>query len=236
MTCSTSRSCNALQGTTRANPSLSDSFRPSFTLHLNLFSVSRMAWVRWLKSGSSLPLKRCFALCVPTNQTTGHGIPHDMNSTCKPTSTWEAKNKLLPQRDAIGDNCTNRTFQLHPPNVRNNVFISFSGVTGTVSTYTFPIFVRFSTCETFLVFAFALSLSLGGLTFHLLALSRAFSFALAFRRLWLVLPFSWPDFFPSPVPFSFHDLDPLPDAFDVLDFAPAHAGDLTFFCNITCST
>ena len=26
-----------------------------------------------------------------------------------------------------------------------------------------------------------------------------------------------------------HELDPLPDAFDVLDFAPAPAGDLTLF-------
>ena len=42
--------------------------------NLNLFSVSRKGWVRQLRSGSSPPVKLCLALCVPTNQTTGHGI------------------------------------------------------------------------------------------------------------------------------------------------------------------
>ena len=60
-------------------------------------------------------------------------------------------------------------------------------MTGIVPTYIFPIFVGFSTCETFLVFSFVLHISLGGLTFRLLALSRALSFALALRRLWLGL-------------------------------------------------
>ena len=88
------------------------------------------------------------------------------------------------------------------------------------STYTCSIFVGFSTFETFLVCTFALSF--GGLTFHLLALSRALSFVGS-------CPFPWPDFFPVPVLFPFHDSDPLPDSFDVLDFAPAPAGDLTSF-------
>ena len=173
-----------------ANTSLSDSFWPSFTLHLNKFSESRMSWVRRLRPGSSLPLKRCLALCVPTNWTTSHGILGvDLNSGCKPTSTWEAKNKLLLQRDAPGDNCTNRRSQLQPQGARSSVCILRVSMTGTVSTCTFPIFAGFSTCETFLALAFARSLSMGRLTFHLLALSRALSFVLALRRLWLGLAF-----------------------------------------------
>ena len=94
-------------------------------------------------------------------------------------------NKLLPQRDAIGDICTNKTFPLQPPNARNNVWLA--GMNGIVSTYTFPSLLDSPPVKPFLVFAFALSISLGGLTFRLLALSRALSFALALRRLWLGL-------------------------------------------------
>ena len=105
------------------------------------------------------------------------------------TRCLEAKNKLFLKRDAIGDNCSNRTFQLQQPNARNDVCTSHVCMTGIVSAYTCPFFVGFSTCEAFLVFAFAVSLSLGGLTFRSLALSRALSFVLALRRLCLGLAF-----------------------------------------------
>ena len=161
MTCSTSGSCNVLSRTIGlfimfANSSLSDSFWPRITLHLNSFSVSRLTWVRRRRSGSSLPLKRCLALCVRSTQTKDQVHRElDVNSDCTPTSTWEAKNKLLLQRDAVGDICTNRTFQLQPEGTRNNVCIS--RVCMPISTCTCPIFAGFSTCETFLAFAFALS-------------------------------------------------------------------------------
>ena len=186
MTSSTSGSCRVLQGRIRlfimfAKPHrLSDSFRPSFTSNLNLFSVSRKGCARQLRSGSSLPLKRCLALCVPTNQTTATVYTWlDVNSACTPTSTLEAKHKLLLQLDAIGDNFTNRTFQLQPQSARNSVCISHVCMAGTVSTCSCPISAGFSTYETFLAFAFALSISLGKLTFLLLALSRALPFVLA---------------------------------------------------------
>ena len=105
------------------------------------------------------------------------------------TRCLEAKNKLFLKRDAIGDNCSNKTFQLQQPNARNDVCTSHVCMTGIVSAYTCPFFVGFSTCEAFLVFAFAVSLSLGGLTFRSLALSRALSFVLALRRLCLGLAF-----------------------------------------------
>ena len=103
----------------------------------------------------------------------------DVNSACTPTSTWEAQNNLLLQRDAIGDNCTNRTIQLQPQSARNSVCIPRACMTRTVST--------FSILGWILAFAFALSLFLGRLTFRLLALSRALSFVLALPRLWLGL-------------------------------------------------
>ena len=166
--------CNVLQGTkglfiTLANPSLSDSFWPRIAVHLNSFSVSRLAWVRRLRSGSSLPLKRCLALCVRTNQTKDQVHRElDVNSDCTTISTWEAQNKLALQRDAVGDICTNRTFQLQPEGTRNNVCIS--RVCMTVSTCTFPIFAGFSTCETFLAFVFVLSRLLWRLTLRMLVL------------------------------------------------------------------
>ena len=98
-------------------------------------------------------------------------------------------------------------------------------MTRTVSTCTFPLFAGFSTCETFLAFALALSLSKERLTFRLFALSRALSFVLALPHLWLGVACLMARL----LPFPFRCLDPLPDAFDVLDFAPAHAGDLTLF-------
>ena len=66
-------------------------------------------------------------------------------------------------------------------------------------------------------FCLCFFLFLGRLTFRLLALSRALSSVLALPRLWLGVAFllAW--------------LLSFAGAFDVLDFAPAPAGDLTFF-------
>ena len=183
-----------------------------------------MAWVGWLSSGNSLPLKRCLALCVPTNQKANVHTGLGVNSACTPTATWEAKIKVLLQLDASGRNCTNRTFQLQPHNARNSVCISRACMTGIVSGCTLPTFAGPSTCETFFAFAFALAPSWEGSIFRVLALSRAISFAFPFRRLWLALaiPLGW--LVPLPVLFPFHGFAPLPGAFDVLDFAPAPSG------------
>ena len=148
-----------------------------------------------------------------------------MNSDCTPTWTWEAQSNLPLQRDAVGDICTNRTFQLQPQGARNNLCFSRVCMTGTVSTYTFPIFARFSTRETFLAFALSLPLGRFGVLFACLPFPELFPLILPFDVCGCVLPFSWPDFFPLPAPFPFHGFEPLPDAFDVLDFARASAGD-----------
>ena len=218
MTCSTSGSCNVLSDKidlfiTFANPSLSDSFWPRITVHLNSFSVSRLAWVSRLRSGSSLPLKRSLTLCVLTKQAKDQVHRElDVNSDCRPISTWEVQNKLSLQRDAVDDICTNRTFQLQPQRTRNNVCISRVCRTGTVSTCTFPIFARFSTRETFLAFALSLPLGRFGVLFACLPFPELFPLILPFDVCGCVLPFSWPDFFPLSGPFPFQGFDPLPDA------------------------
>ena len=140
------------------------------------------------------------------------------------------KKKLLPQRHAIGDNCTNRTFQLQLPNARNNVCIWLARMTGIVSTYTFPFFVGFSTSKTFLVFYLC--------PFHFLGRA-GFSPACPFPSSFLcsctstIVVGSCPSLGPT----SFLCRCPFHSTVRILclmhstllDFAPAPAGDLTFF-------
>ena len=160
----------------------------------------------------------------------------DVKTAYTPTSTREVKNKLLLQRDAFGDNWTNRTFQLQPQGARNSVCISRVGMTGTVSTCTFPLFAGFSTCETFLAFCFFVY-PFFGKGDHSLACPFQSSFLCSrFSTFVLGLAFLLARLFSfAGGHLSIPGLDPLPAAFDVLDFSPAPAGDLTFFfSNITC--
>ena len=119
--------------------------------------------------------------------------------------------------------------------ILETTYVSGACMTGIVSTYTVPISVGFSICEIFLVFCLC--------PFHFLGRA-GFSPASPFPSSFLCscTSTSVVGSCPSLGQTSFLCRCPFHSTVQILClmlstcFAPAPAGDLTFFCNITCST
>ena len=92
MMLATSGSCNFVKCTIFllflfAKFNMPDAFWPSITRHFNLFTVSLMAWERWLICRNFLLLNGCFASCAPTSQAVVHGIRGAWCELMLPTKT-----------------------------------------------------------------------------------------------------------------------------------------------------
>ena len=160
-----------------------------------------MAWQKWPSSINFLLLTGCFALCVPTNETVGHGILGAWSeSHFQDRRRFKnPKNKLRPQRGATGDSNTCKTFQPLPPTLRSIV----CALDSRFNTPEVLPSVALSINETFLVLPPAVALSCELLVFRVFAFSLTLSFALALERCVLLFVLAIVDPFPFVQALSF---------------------------------